>query len=104
LDSSTFADDLELEQMISENEHNGIVITGRSMGRWMKNPLQRIWLDCDIDIRAERTNASPYEIELRDERDKQNQRLIEPDICSIILDSSKTSPADLANQILSRIS
>jgi SAM-dependent methyltransferase len=104
LDSSTFANDIELEQMISENEHNGIVITGRSMGRWMKNPLQRIWLDCDIDIRAERTNATPYEIELRDERDKQNQRLIEPDICSIILDSSKTSPEDLANQILSRIS
>jgi SAM-dependent methyltransferase/cytidylate kinase len=104
LDSSTFSDDLELEQMISENENNGLVITGRSMGRWVKNPLQRIWLDCDIAIRAERTNASPYEIELRDERDKQNQRLIEPDICSLILDSSKATPEDLANQILNRIS
>jgi len=104
LDSSTFTDDFELKQMISENEHSGIVITGRSMGRWIKNPLQRIWLDCDITIRAERTNALPDEIELRDERDKENQRLIEPDICSLILDSSITPPENLVKEILRRIS
>jgi len=104
LDSSTFADDLELEQMILENEHKGIVITGRSTGRWIKNPLQRIWLDCDIAIRAERTNTSPDDIELRDKRDKENQRLIDPDICSIILNSSMTTPENLAKEILSRIS
>ena len=104
LDSSTFEDDLELQRTISENEHKGVVITGRSMGRWIKNPLQRIWLDCEIAIRAERTNTSTEDIELRDKHDRENQRLIEPDICTIILNSSGKTPENLATEVLSRFS
>lgn len=89
-----------LDTMLEELTRGQCIVTGRAMGRLYPDALVRIFLTASMEVRAARRGCSPGEIQQRDRRDAERGRLLEPDIDTLLLDTSDSGPEALAEMAL----
>jgi cytidylate kinase len=87
-ETSLIPTEIEERTFIETALKQPLIMVGRSLGRYYDAAL-RLYLDCDIEIRAKRHSVSIQSLQQRDIVDRENQRLLPPDIATIILDGSK---------------
>ncbi len=81
---------------IIDDADDGLILAGRSLGRYIQQPLLRLWLDCPVDVRAQRRGVVAEQLSARDARDRQRCRLVAPDIAAVSFDTSQFDATTLA--------
>lgn len=80
--------DEDLQEIIAQAS-DGLILTGRSLARHLKDPLARFWLECPLEVRAKRRGESADSLAERDAMDRNRGRLIPPDILAKRFDTHR---------------
>ncbi len=98
LERCALVDDTEVVAELDAWSSQVRVVTGRGWGRALPATL-RLWLDTPLDLRAARRGVSVDHLRTRDERDRARGRLLEPDLCAVVLDGRR-GVSELVDQVV----
>lgn len=76
-----------------------MVVSGRGVGRYLRGPLARFFVDAELDVRARRRGMLAADLKVRDEKDRATGQLLPPDIDAVVLDNSAAELSQTVSEI-----
>lgn len=76
-----------------------MVVSGRGVGRYIRGPLARFYVDAAADVRARRRGTHAAQLHARDEEDRAAGQLLPPDIDAVVLDNSDSEPSRVVGEM-----
>jgi cytidylate kinase/SAM-dependent methyltransferase len=80
-----------------------VVTTGRAIGRCVRSPRLRVWLEVSLAERAARRNCEQSDLDARDRADIESRRLLPPDVDTLILDAREATLTALCDRVMDRL-